>query len=82
MTKSEHIAEIRRLEQERDSITDEIWEEAKKAFGIGDTVFFEKWGTEISAEIPDISGPHYPRFFIRSHTGKKYWIDLYHLLKT
>ena len=81
MTQSEPITKIRQLEKEHDHITHEIWEEAKKAFAIGDTVFFEKWGREITAEILDISGPHYPRFFVRSHTGRKYWVDLYYLIR-
>lgn len=82
MTQSEHITKIRQLQKGRDCITDEIWEEAKIAFAVGDTVFFEKWGREITAEILDMAGPHYPRFFVRSHTGKKYWIDLYYLIET
>lgn len=75
-----YIKSIFYLESQQDAISQQIYEMAQKAFQIGTRVRFRKWGKDIVGIILDVAGPAYPRFFVQSHTGKRYWVDLYYLI--
>ena len=80
---NEKFKRIRKLLNERDAMNEQIYDEAREVFPKGIIVQFQKWGKDITAEILDTSGHgSYPRFYVRSHTGKEYWVDLYYLIES
>jgi len=68
------------LLDKRKKITNNIIDMANHAFPVGSIVRFKKGRGVVQAEI--IRGLEYnEHFFIRSSTGKEYWIDLYYLMR-
>ncbi len=77
--KLQHKKAIRKLEKEIDTRKEKLYALAKKAFPVGSITHFVKGGHLIEAEI--ISHGYKAHFWIQSHTGKQYSIDLYYLMK-
>ena len=64
---------------QRKVLSVDIYETMKRAFPVDSCVTFKKWGHVINAQI--IAHNNYgERIFVRSETGKQYWIDLFWLL--
>jgi len=81
MNNSTKIKALKSLQKVRDTLNNQIYAAAKEIFPVGTTVCFNKGGGVIRAEILDHAGNgNRPRFKIKSHTGKEYWISLYDLI--
>lgn len=82
----DYIEKIRGIERKKDDLRKELNNIVEWAFPIGSTVEFYRGRGWINAEVLKInksfSSHHDPSFFIRSHTGAKYWIDLYWIMNT
>jgi len=76
------IERIWKIRNRQSKLQKELNEAARAAFPIGGTVDFFKGNSRITAKILKFHGPYScdPRFYIRSHTGKEYWIDLYWIM--
>lgn len=76
------IKRIREIQAKQEKLQEELNEAAKAAYPIGDTFDFFKGGSWITAKILIHIGSHTgdPNFFVRSHTGKEYRVDLYWLM--
>jgi hypothetical protein len=86
MNPGEHIKRISELEDERESISLQIIEEAAQAFPIGTIITFHRGMYLAGAggkilEIDACRWTELPKFKIQSHTGNKYWISLNLLIR-
>lgn len=65
------------LLKERRALTKKIIKEFHRHHSKGTVIHFKKWGGFITATIIDC---YNERLRVQSHTGKRYWIELYDVL--
>ena len=80
LAKARTIA-VKRLISQRNKIRFDIIKLMMSLYPVGCEIDFKRWNKKIYGTVLEHDG-FYEKLRIRSHTGKKYWLEYYNLIQS